>query len=71
MVTEAFVLRLAATNMFRSFDDADWNAYAGCASKDPLICERGNFVMILDDSTLSYIDHEGEQLTFRLDSREQ
>ena len=71
MITEALVLRLAATHMFRSFDDADWNAYAGCSSKDPLICERDNFVMILDGSTLSYITNEGEQLKFVLDSEEQ
>ena len=67
MITEAFVLRLAATNMFRSFDDADWNAYAGCSSKDPLICERDNFVMIIDDFTLSYITDLGEQIKFVLD----
>jgi hypothetical protein len=67
MITEALVLRLAATHMFRSFDDADWNAYAGCSSKDPLICERDNFVMIIDGYNLCYITNDGEQIKFVLD----
>ena len=70
MITEALVLRLAATHMFRSFDDLDWSAYAGCMSKDPLICERDGFVMIIDGSTLAYIGNDGFQLTFNLESQE-
>jgi hypothetical protein len=71
MITEAQVLRLAATHMFRSFDDMDWNQFCGCISKDPLICERDNFVMIIDGETLAYIDAEGDEYTFHLGAQEE
>ena len=70
MITEAQVLRLAATHMFRSFDEGDWQAFSGCMSKDPLICERDNFAMIIDGETLAYIDIEGNEYTFLLGSQE-
>ena len=33
------ILRLIATAKFRPFDEADWDAFLGCESENPMIAE--------------------------------
>ena len=33
------ILRLIATAKFRPFDEADWDAFLGCDSENPMIAE--------------------------------
>ncbi|KRQ99266.1 hypothetical protein CP49_11760 [Bradyrhizobium valentinum] len=55
---------LAMTSM-RHFDRADWDMFAGCESRSPMIGEFDNHVIVLDGDLLNIIhadDEHGGQL---------
>jgi hypothetical protein len=70
MITESQVLRLVATSTFEPFDMYDFDSFAGVTSGNPMICNTDKFVLILDGSTISYINGDDEEFTFHLEAQE-
>ena len=70
MLTQSQVLRLVATSTFQSFDKYDFDSFAGVLSDNPMICNTDKFVLILDGSTISYINGDDEEFTFHLEAQE-
>jgi hypothetical protein len=73
-VSPVEALKLVATLTFRPFTDSDWNAWAGCESESPMICETDNFTVIIDGEVIvfnSYHEnndtHEWTNFTLRFD----
>jgi hypothetical protein len=48
-------LRMLATTEMKPFTHGDWQAFAGCESKDPMIGNNGDFVIILDGDLLCVV----------------
>ena len=57
--TEALIL--IAKTEFSPFTDSDWQAWAGCESKDPLIGYKGSFTIVIDGEELVNIIHEDDE----------
>jgi hypothetical protein len=68
MITESQVLRLVATSTFEPFDKYDFDSFAGVLSDNPMICNTETYVLVLDGSRISYVDGDGEEFTFQLQS---
>lgn len=65
----AVALRMLATTQMRKFDQADWDAFAGCESEDPLIgAADGGFILIIDGRYLQVYDDAMGAHTFALES---
>lgn len=56
----AEALKMLATTAMRPFTKEDWYGFAGCETKDPMIGESGEFVIILDGNTLNIIHDEDD-----------
>jgi len=57
-MTEA--LSLIAKTQFSPFTEADWFAFAGCESDDPVIGYNGDFAIVVDGDTVNIIHAEDE-----------
>ena len=57
-MTEA--LALIAKTQFSPFTEADWFAFAGCESDDPVIGYNGDFAIVVDGDTVNIIHAEDE-----------
>jgi len=57
--TEALIL--IAKTEFSPFTDADWEAFAGCESENPLIGYNGSFTIVIDGEELVNIIHEDDE----------
>ena len=60
--TAAQALALVMSSTFRPFTSHDWDAYAGCETPDPKICEREDGLTIVIDGArieISSMDAEG------------
>lgn len=67
----AAALLLLAQASLRPFSRSDWNAFAGCESKAPMIGEAGGWLIILDGETLHLqccdeSENDGLDLSFSL-----
>lgn len=51
-------LRLLAIAEMKPFTPMDWDAFAGCESKEPLIGEVDDFAIVLDDNVLLIVHGE-------------
>jgi hypothetical protein len=47
---------MIAKTTFRPFSDNEWNAYAGVQTRNPLIGEYNNFIIIIDGEVASFVD---------------
>jgi hypothetical protein len=54
------ILALIAKTEFSPFTDSDWEAFAGCESKAPVIGYNGDFTIVIDDETVNVIHAEDE-----------
>jgi len=57
---EAFAVLM--TLKMRPFTNSDWDAYAGCESSNPYICETEDYTVVIDGNTLSF-DRYNEDFT--------
>ena len=63
--TKAELLGLIAKTQFRPFEEADWWAFAGCESKEPMIGETDEYIIVLDGAQVNIVhpdDGYGGQL---------
>ena len=64
------VLRMLACRTFKPFDERDWDLFAGCETKAPLISyPTGNeteYTIILDGETVVLVDQGGTELDYYL-----
>lgn len=52
-VSCATALRAMAKTQMREFTAADWDSYAGCDTRNPMIGEFGEYTLVLDGNTLN------------------
>lgn len=68
----AVALRMLASTQMRSFDNADWDAFAGCESEDPLIgsAEFGGkeYILIVDGRYLQVYNENAGVHMFAMES---
>jgi hypothetical protein len=57
--TEALIL--IAQTKFSPFNESDWEAFAGCESKNPLIGFNGSLTIVIDGEELVNIIHEDDE----------
>jgi hypothetical protein len=57
-LTAVKAFRLLALATMRPFTKDDWHAFAGCESREPLIGEVEDTVLILDDQTLLVLTND-------------
>jgi hypothetical protein len=58
-VTDAAeALRMLATTTMRPFTKDDWFGFAGCETKDPMIGEQGEFVIVLDGAMINIVHQD-------------
>jgi len=54
-LTQTAALALLARSAFREFTKVDWYAFAGCESRDPLICDtRPDFLIVIDGASATF-----------------
>lgn len=58
--TKAEMLMLIAKSQFHPFTKADWYAYSGCQSENPLICETEEYVIVIDGNTINMVIYGDE-----------
>jgi len=58
--TKAEMLILIAKSQFDSFTEADWWSFAGCETKDPLICQTEEYSIVIDGNNVNMVYHEDE-----------
>lgn len=58
-VSAVEAMRLVALTQFKPFTDADWDAFIGCESENPLIGENGEYVLVLDGETINILPAVG------------
>ena len=56
----ASMLMLIAKSEFHPFTKADWYAWAGCESENPLICETENYAIVIDNNTINMLIYGDE-----------
>jgi hypothetical protein len=54
---------------FRSFDDSDWSAWAGCESENPMIgeSEDGTLTIIVDGNSITVYEYLDDEIFCVLD----
>ena len=61
------VLNAVAHSTFRPFGESEWNAFAGCETKNPMIAEFADLLFIIDGENVVVIDADGTETQFRLE----
>lgn len=56
--TKAELLALIAQSTFDSFTEADWYAFAGCETKNPLISQNEEYSIVIDGCNINMVYHE-------------
>jgi hypothetical protein len=54
------VLSFVATTEFKPFNENDWEAFAGCDSKNPLIGYTNNMTIVIDGDIVNVIPDDDE-----------
>ena len=65
-MTAAEAFALVARAQFEPFTEADWNAFCGCETENPMIAYVDDFTLVMEDDTLSVTDAEGYENLFFL-----
>lgn len=58
--SKAEMLILIAQSTFDSFTEADWWSFAGCETKNPLICQTEEYSIVIDGNNVNMVYHEDE-----------
>ena len=58
--TKTELFSIIANTKFREFDEMDWCLFAGCESKNPLIGEYNDFLIVLDNDMVNIVHSEDE-----------
>ena len=53
-------LKMLAGATMRPFTQCDWYGFAGCETKDPMIGESGEFVIVLDGTLLNVVHQDDD-----------
>lgn len=63
-LTQTAALTLLARSAFREFTKVDWHAFAGCETRDPLICDtRRDWVIVIDGASATFYPvNEADQI---------
>lgn len=56
----AEALKMLATTAMRPFTKEDWYGFAGCETKDPMIGETGEFIIVLDGTLLNIVHQDDD-----------
>ena len=68
--TAAEALSVLMTLKMRPFTEADWDAYSGCDSTEPLICETDDYTVIIDGDIVTFDEdvllHDANVVEFKL-----
>lgn len=59
------ILTLASREQFTPFEKRDWSNYAGCESKEPLICHLDDCDVIIDGKNIQvvYLNEDSAEMT--------
>jgi len=66
MLTTAEILKLVAKTEFRPFTKNDFMSFGGVETRNPLIGEIGDLVVILDGDLVCVVNENCEEQHFRL-----
>lgn len=66
MLTTAEILKLVAKAEFRPFTKNDFMSFGGVETRNPLIGEIGELLVILDGDLVSVLNENGDEHHFRL-----
>ena len=58
--TQAELFTVMAQTKFEPFTQADWDAFAGCETKNPLIGSYGDFAIVIDGDMINIVHAEDE-----------
>lgn len=58
--TQTELLPLMAKTTFRPFGEADWWAFAGCETAEPMIGETDQFIIVIDGDMINIVHPEDE-----------
>jgi|LakMenEpi03Aug12_release.lakeMendotaPanAssembly.Ray.scaffolds.fasta_scaffold1400243_2 hypothetical protein len=56
--TQAELLTVMAKTEFKPFDKADWDAFAGCETAEPMIGYYGEFTIVIDGDMINIVHGE-------------
>jgi hypothetical protein len=56
--TKTELFSVMAQTTFKPFDKMDWDAFAGCESKNPLIGYYGDFTIVIDGGLINIVHSE-------------